>query len=361
MLSKSAHAYISTKLQVLFQGVSQMDFIEKLKEKQKDQSAKNWFDLGVQTKSQDKKVKYFTKCLLIEPENAQALRLMADAQQEMGLIDAALGSRAKADGIGGLASGFEQDVDVTFETSSFENVNFGSDALNFEEEAIPAQQSLSFSNDSPMAGVSADGTIPADDGIDIIEEPQEELESVNPGIKGNKWTAFEDAKNKELKGETEGPSSFDTGVRIPNEPEMNEYIIVPEEKDENKFTEAADGVNDGTFAESVEEKNEPKFIEATVEKPTILKAEPVVAVKEPVQKVARPAVEKRANASVTESSVEKATMVQTASTKVAPVMSQYNTADAVPFTIPMKEILKFWVVGIVAILVAGFIMTALVG
>jgi len=250
---------------------------------------------------------------------------------------------------------------VTFETSSFENVNFGSDALNFEEEAIPAQQSLSFSNDSPMAGVSADGTIPADDGIDIIEEPQEELESVNPGIKGNKWTAFEDAKNKELKGETEGPSSFDTGVRIPNEPEMNEYIIVPEEKDENKFTEAADGVNDGTFAESVEEKNEPKFIEATVEKPTILKAEPVVAVKEPVQKVARPAVEKRANASVTESSVEKATMVQTASTKVAPVMSQYNTADAVPFTIPMKEILKFWVVGIVAILVAGFIMTALVG
>ncbi|MDA0524521.1 hypothetical protein [Methanococcoides alaskense] len=298
-----------------------MDFIEKLKEKQKDQSAKNWFDLGVQTKSQDKKVKYFTKCLLIEPENAQALRLMADAQQEMGLIDAALGSRAKADEIERLAGGFEQDVDVTFE-----NVNFGSDALNFEDEAIPAN-----------------------DMIEIIEEPQEGLKSVNPVIKDNKWTAFEDAKNKELEGESEVPVEYDAGVHTQDESEMAESIVIPEENGEGKFVEAA------------EEKSESTFVEATVEKPNMVKAEPVVAVKEPAQKVIRQADEKRVNASVTEPSVEKVTMVQTAPNDVAPAISQYKVTDAVPFTLPMREIIKFWVVGIVAILVAGFIMTALVG
>ena len=314
-----------------------MDFIEKLKEKQKDQSAKNWFDLGVQTKSLDKKVKYFTKCLLIEPGNAQALRLMADAQQELGMIDAAFGSRAKADEIEGLASGFEQDDDVTLETSSFENVNFISDTPTFEEESIPAQQSFSFSNDSPMAGVSADETIPADDRMEIIEEPKEELETVNSGIKSNKWTAFEAAKNKELKGDTEEPSEYDAGTHTPDEPEMTEYIVIPKEK------------------------NESTVVEAAVEKPTIVKAEPVVAEKEPVQKVTRPAVENRTNVSVTEPPVKKETTVQTAPTTVTPAMSQYKVTDAVPFTIPMKEIVKFWVVGIVAILVAGLIMTALVG
>lgn len=361
MLSKSVHAYISTKLQVLFQGVSQMDFIEKLKEKQKDQSAKNWFDLGVQTKSQDKKVKYFTKCLLIEPGNAQALRLMADAQQELGLVDAALGSRAKADEIEGLSSGFEHDVDVTFETSSFENVNFGSDTLNFEEEAIPAQQSFSFSNDSPMAKVSVDEAIPADDVIEVIEEPQEGLKSVNPVIKDNKWTAFEDAKNKELEGESETPVEYVAEVQTQDESEMAESIVIPDENGEGKFVETAEEKREGTFVEAVEEKNETTFVEATVEKPTIVKAEPVVAVKEPVQKVIRQADEKRVNASVTEPSVEKVTMVQTAPNKVAPAISQYKVTDTVPFTLPMKEIIKFWVVGIVAILVAGFIMTALVG
>ncbi|NPE30275.1 hypothetical protein HNV12_20420 [Methanococcoides sp. SA1] len=308
-----------------------MDFIEKLKEKQKDQSAKNWFDLGVQTKSQDKKVKYFTKCLLIEPGNAQALRLMADAQQELGLIDAALGSRAKADEIEGLASGFEHDDDVTFE-----NVNFNSEPLNFEEEGIPAQQSVSFSTDSPMAGVSADETISAD-GVDIIEEPQEGLNAVNLGIKDNKWTAFEAAKNNEMNGESEAPFEYNAGVHTPNEPEMNEYIVIPEKNGESKFVEAAE------------------------EKPTMVKAEPVVAVKEAVQKGARPAVKKRTDVSVSEPSVEKATMVRTAPTEVAPAISQYKVTDAVPFTLPMKEIIKFWVVGIVAILVAGLIMTALVG
>lgn len=349
MLNKPAHAYVPTKLQVLFQEVSQMDFIEKLKEKQKDQSAKNWFDLGVQTKSQDKKVKYFTKCLLIEPGNAQALRLMADAQQELGLVDAALGSRAKADEIEGLASGFEQDDDVTFETSSFENVNFSSDTLNFEEESIPAQQSFSFSNDSPMAGVSADEIIPVDDGIEIIEEPQEELETLNPKSKSNKWTAFEAAKNNELNGDSEAPSEYDAGTRTQDESEMNEYIVIPEEKGE------------GTFVEAAEDKSESTFAEAAVEKPTIIKAGPVVGVKKPVQKVARPAVEERTNVSVTEPPVEKETMVQTTPTTVTPTMSQNKVTDNVPFTIPMKEIIKFWVVGIVAILVAGFIMTALMG
>jgi len=338
MLSKSAHAYIPTKLQVLFQGVSQMDFIEKLKEKQKNQSAKNWFDLGVQTKSQDKKVKYFTKCLLIEPENAQALRLMADAQQEMGLIDAALGSRARADEIEGLASGFEQDADVTFETSSFENVNFGSDTLNFEEEAIPA-----------------------DGGIEIIEEPQEGLKSVNPVIKDNKWTAFEDAKNKELEWESEAPAEYDTGVHTQDESELSESIVIPEENGEGKFVEAAGEMSGSTFVEAVGEKNDPTFVKATVKKPTMVKAEHLVALKEHAQKVIRQADEKRVNSSVTEPSIEKVTMVQNAPAEVAPAISQYKVKDAVPFTLPMKEIIKFWVVGVVAILVAGFIMTALVG
>lgn len=350
MLSKPAHAYVPTKLQVLFQEVSQMDFIEKLKEKQKDQSAKNWFDLGVQTKSQDKKVKYFTKCLLIEPGNAQALRLMADAQQELGLIDAALGSRAKADEIEGLASGFEQDDDVPFETSSFENVNFSSDSLKFEEENIPAQQSFSFSNDSPMAGVSADEIIPVDDGIEIIEEPQEELETLNPKSKSNKWTAFEAAKNNELNGDSEAPSEYDAGIRTQDESEMNKYIVIPEEKGEGTFVEAAEDKIESTFEETAKEKDENTLEEAAVEKSVMAKAEPA-------RKVAMPAIEKRTNASVPEPPVENETMVQTASATVTPLAtSQYN----VPFTIPMKEVIKFWVVGIVAIVVSGFIVTALV-
>ncbi|NPE27234.1 hypothetical protein HNV12_04500 [Methanococcoides sp. SA1] len=310
-----------------------MDFIEKLKEKQKDQSAKNWFDLGVQTKSLDKKVKYFTKCLLIEPGNVQALRLMADAQQELGLIDAALGSRAKADEIEGLASGFEQDDDVAFET-----VNFGSDSPAFEEESVPEQQSFSFSNDSPMAGVSADEAIPSDDGVDIIEESQDELESVKHEIKGNKWTAFEDAKDKELKGEPEEHIS-DGGMLVESTGEQNE----------------------GAFVEGADEESEGSVAETKIERPTIIKAEPAVVEKAPVQKITKPVVDTNSNSSATEPPVKKTTIVQNIPATVAPTMSQSKITDLIPVTIPLKEIIKFWVVGIIAIVVAGLILTSLVG
>ncbi|ABE51338.1 hypothetical protein [Methanococcoides burtonii] len=333
-----------------------MDFIEKLKEKQKDQSAKNWFDLGIQTKSLDKKVKYFTKCLLIEPGNVQALRLMADAQQELGIIDAALGSRAKADEIEGIASGFEQDDDVAFET-----VNFSSDTPILEEESVPAQQSLSFSNDSPMAGISTDEIVPADDVVGIIEEPQDGLESVNPEIKSNKWTAFEDAKAKGLKGEPEELSGFDAEARMSEESEIKGSSVLPEERDSIMFVESADDKNNGIFVKDVDKGSEGSVSEPKLEKPAILKVEPAVVEKAAVQKVAKPVVEARANTSVTEPPVKKATLVQNMPATAPPAISQNEIGGVVSVTIPMKEIVKFWVVGIIAMVVTGFMLTSLVG
>ncbi|NYT19921.1 MAG: hypothetical protein GKC08_06515, partial [Methanosarcinales archaeon] len=195
-----------------------MDLINKLKDKQKDQSAKNWFDLGVQTKSLDKKVQYFTKCLLIEPENVQALRLLADAQEELGMIDAAMGSRARADDIEGSTSMFGQETGSYTENDVFGSDSFTSDTMGMEEEEQFIEEDT-FS--SPGSNGSMDFDTP------VIETDQS---SEISGPNNEKWAIFEIAKENEAKKDED---IFGTSASSFSQPETNVFVEELNESEEH--------------------------------------------------------------------------------------------------------------------------------
>lgn len=410
-----------------------MDFIEKLKEKQKDQSAKNWFDLGVKTKSMEKKVKYFTKCLLIEPENVQALRLMADAQMELGLIDASKGSIARADELEGITDSSSQNDVPSNEDSSFESVNFVSNSnfsSSFDEtsdadntnvvdevsetndagvaedtndlvEAAEAVEVTEISNvveevnevednsgpigsdtsaisdvstiaDTPMAGLSADETVPVDDGVEIIKDKEEESNK-------NKWSAFEEAKKKEPAKVVQPSLASEDASNVPAFPssgvakkrdhpiKMSEHSLSSDsvkvaEKPSIDNTSRSTGTNVPVMKDKT---GEPSARVAKIEEPAVKENIPKMTEHKHESKVQVQDHHIKTDASVPNHSFSTGVVNHGSApvTSSVPYMGEAAdvapVADVAPITIPMKEIIKFWAVGIVAILIAGLILSKL--
>lgn len=302
-----------------------MDFIEKLKDKQKDQSAKNWFDLGVQTKSLDKKVQYFTKCLLIEPENVQALRLLADAQEELGMIDAAMGSRARADDIEGSSSMFSQEPGSYTENNAFGSDSFTSDTMAVEEEEKFVEEST-FSAPENNRNMGFETPVTETD-------PGSEISNSNK----EKWAIFEIAKENEAKKEEE---SFSTSAASFSQQETN---VVVEELNETEDQPAIP-----TTPASVPE-----------ESPTRAKPEPVVVKKQTEQKAATPVREQTTRQPVVQASGSKTAATSSNSTAVPQAMPQCSIAEPIAIKLPIMEIIKFWIVGAIVLIIVGMIMNSL--
>lgn len=300
-----------------------MDFIEKLKDKQKDQSAKNWFDLGVQTKSLDKKVQYFTKCLLIEPENVQALRLLADAQEELGMVDAAMGTRARADDIEGSSGMFGQ------ETGSYAgNDTFGSDI--FTPDTIPVEEEEQFRGET---------TFPTPESNDTIgfETPATETDagSETPDTNSDKWAIFEIAKENEAKRNEE---IFSTNTPSFSQQETN---VVVEELNETE--------------------DQPDTITTVPpETPARAKPEPVVVKKPTEQKVAIPEREQITRQTAAETPAAKPAPAPSYSAAVPQAMPQCNISEPVAMKLPIAEIIKFWIVGAIVLIIVGMAMNSLI-
>ncbi|WP_440951672.1 hypothetical protein [Methanococcoides sp. FTZ1] len=308
-----------------------MGFINNLKDKQKDQSAKNWFDLGVQTKSLDKKLKYFTKCLLIEPENVQALRLLADAQEELGMIDAAMGSRARADDIESSSGAFSQSTETYTESNSFGSDSFNSDTMFAEEE-----------NNEPFMEENVFSTPDMND-IGDFDTPVSgpETGSVISDQNNDKWAVFEIAKENEAK-RNEG--SFSTFSETFTQPEAN---VIVEELDE------------------MEEQTSATTIEP--ETPVRTRPEPVVVEKKTEVKAAAPVREQIVTTPVSErpasipapSAAPSPQPTTSYSTAVPQAIPQCSISESVAMKMPMGEIIKFWVVGAVVLIIVGMIMSYL--
>ncbi|WP_135611421.1 hypothetical protein [Methanococcoides sp. AM1] len=302
-----------------------MDFIDKLKDKQKDQSAKNWFDLGLQTKSLDKKVQYFTKCLLIEPENVQALRHLANAQEELGMIDAAMGSRARADDIEGSTGMFTQEPGTYNENDAFGSSSFTSDTMALEEEEQFVEENT-FSTPESNGSMSFDTSLNENDqGIEI------------PSSNNEKWAIFEIAKENEAKKEEE---NFTTNAASFSQQETN---VVVEELNETEDQPASP-----TTPASVPE-----------EAPTRTKPEPVVVKKQTEQKAATPVREQTARQPVAQASAARPTPVTSSPAAVPQAMPQCSIPEPVAMKLPMGEIIKFWIVGAVVLIIVGMIMNYL--
>lgn len=302
-----------------------MDFINKLKDKQKDQSAKNWFDLGVQTKSLDKKVQYFTKCLLIDPENVQALRLLADAQDELGMVDAAMGSRARADDIEGTSSAFVQETESFTESNTFGSDSFTSDTMFAEEERDDP-----FMDDSTFS-------MPESTGTPGFETPvsQTEMGSGISGSNNEKWAIFEIAKENEAK-ESEDP--FISGSSSFSRQETN---VVVGELNESEEQVAANNVQPET--------------------PVRTRSEPAVVKKQTEQRVQSPVREQSAQMQTAQKTAGRPapTPGPSRSTAVPQAMPQCNITEPVAMKLPMGEVIKFWAVGAVVLVIVGMIMSSL--
>ncbi|MEL4304339.1 hypothetical protein [Methanococcoides sp. LMO-2] len=307
-----------------------MGFINNLKDKQKDQSAKNWFDLGVQTKSLDKKVQYFTKCLLIEPENVQALRLLADAQDELGMIDAAMGSRARADDIEGAAGAFSQEPESYTESNSFDSNSFNSNTMFAEEEN--QEIGSSFMEDTTFSTPENNATM----GFETpASEPEANIESSDAN--NEKWAIFEIAKENEAK---KSEDSFSTSSGSYSQPETN---VIVEELNE------------------VEEQL--ASTPAQPETPVRAKPEPTVVRKPAEEKAPAPVREQPAAKPVSERPVSRPapTPAPSASRSAAVPQAtpQCTISEPVAMKLPMGEIIKFWVVGAVVLIIVGMIMNSL--
>lgn len=313
-----------------------MGFINNLKDKQKDQSAKNWFDLGVQTKSLDKKVKYFTKCLLIEPENVQALRLLADAQEELGLIDAAMGSRARADDIEGTASAFSQGPESYTESDPFDSNNFNSDTMFAEEKE---EMGSSFMEEPAFSTPENNETVGFETPVSDTEMTTEIPDSSN-----DKWAIFEIAKENE---EKRNEDSFSTASASFSRPETN---VVVEDLNEAEEQPATTNIQPETPARA---KPEPVVVRKETEEKTAAPVREQPAAKPaPERPVSRPAT--------TPASPTPATAAATAHSAPAPhAMSKSNISEPVAMKLPMGEIIKFWAVGAVVLIIVGMIMNSL--
>ncbi|UGV41690.1 hypothetical protein J7W08_05270 [Methanococcoides orientis] len=307
-----------------------MDLINKLKDKQKDQSAKNWFDLGVQTKSLDKKVQYFTKCLLIEPENVEALRLLADAQDELGMIDAAMGSRARADDIEGSSGMFSQRSESYTESDAFGSNSFGSDSFASDTMAVEEEEQLV--EDNTFSTPENNGNIPFDTSF---SEPDQGTEI--PGSNNEKWAIFEIAKENEAKKEEESFSTSSASV-----PQQETNVVVEE------LTETEDQPVTPETSASVPE-----------ETPTRAKKEPVVVKKQTEQRVATSTMEQATRQPAAQASATRPAPTPSTSTAVPQAIPQCSISEPVAMKLPMGEIIKFWIVGAVVLIIVGMIMNSL--
>lgn len=307
-----------------------MDFIDKLKDKQKDQSARNWFDLGVQTKSLDKKVQYFTKCLLIEPENVQALRNLADVQEELGMIDAAIGSRARADDIEGSSGMFTQGSESYTENDTFGSDSFASDTMAVEEE----EQLL---EENTFSTPESNGSMAFDTSFDETEQVTE-----ISGSNNEKWAIFEIAKENESKKEED---TFSASAASFSQQETNVVVEELSETEDQPVTPATP-----TTPASVPE-----------EAPTRAKKEPVVVKKQTEQKAATPTREQTTRQPAAQASATRSTPrpAPSRSTAVPQTMQQCNIPEPVAMKLPMGEIIKFWAVGAVVLVIVGMIMNSL--
>ncbi|KGK97682.1 hypothetical protein LI82_07815 [Methanococcoides methylutens] len=302
-----------------------MDLINKLKDKQKDQSAKNWFDLGVQTKSLDKKVQYFTKCLLIEPENVEALRLLADAQDELGMIDAAMGSRARADDIEGSSGIFSQGSGSYTESDTFGSDSFTPDTMALEEEEQLVEENT-------FSTPESNGSIPFDTSFN---EPDQGTEI--PGSNNEKWAIFEIAKENEAKKEEE---SFSTSSA--SSPQQETNVVVEE------LTETEDQTVTPDIPASAPE-----------ETPTRAKKEPVVVKKQTEQRVATPTMEQTTRQPAAQASATRPAPTPSTSAAIPQAIPQCSISEPIAMKLPMGEIIKFWIVGAVVLIIVGMIMNSL--
>ncbi|SDF84974.1 TPR repeat-containing protein [Methanolobus vulcani] len=377
-----------------------MGMLDDVKSKKKQKAAENWIKMGDSAKTLEKQVEYYTKSLDIDPYSAEAWFKKGKALEKMGhfeeakksfdlaievdpdyqgLIGATAGSSASVNS----APLVEKDVyeAETPPTPIIEEEIMEEELLSEPEIVTPSEPSdEGVSSYRPPVGDESifsnvisdddsDNVSPSYVNEDYVEEQEELIEDIDTEPEVNSYLETESVS--EPASESETSTEQDSGYESQGEPEENVFGRSSVSSSESTEHDVISG------SSSVVERDEPSVFsshEPMEEKEDTFSSPSAPAPQEPVSSYKDDENIIRRTEPETIRSAPVSTPANTPVAASVPPMSEapkrqavgYNSssssiagskpvaisgADLVDIRIPLNETLKFWAVGVVAMLI----------
>ncbi|WP_406659664.1 tetratricopeptide repeat protein [Methanolobus sp. ZRKC3] len=357
-----------------------MGMLDEVKSKKKEKAAENWFKMAEGAKTPEKQIEYYTRSLDSNPYNAEAwfrkgriLEKMGNFEEAKRSFDLAIEIDPDYQGIIGRKQPAMEEVEPTFEDMAPEAV----------PDVAPDTGENTFSDISAVDSgeEQAFETVDEDtkDGGWVTETPQPERGSFTPPVGEESIFSNLDSEGPADEDESDD-STFESSLSDVGDESVSSLESIESEEPIPEETPVERATFTDVFSDDVK-KEDNTFTDAPdVEKLSFSDADKNVNVIEPAPSVSTPAPAptiKESSRSAFEApqtetvagtlskpvSAAPLSSVSSAPSIAKPVASAspiaLNANQCVDVKIPLNEALRFWAIGIVAMVIA-FVITNLI-